>query len=236
MRFFVVALALGACIYESGGTGGSGGGGVGGAGGGPGGAGGGSGGTGGGPGGIVQLSWTLHDQRSDMIIPCRSDETVLVSVSGVDTFPCNAMFGQVTGVPPGNYAVMIYLLDRRQMVEASVSTSSLMVTNGMVSDLGTVLFRVPNAIGDLRLTWEVQSGGLPTNCTPGETVEFGLDNGLFDFNCSDDVATLPSVRAGPYTLSSALKLGMMVESLPPARPLTVLPYTQTDGGHVIFPR
>src|SRR5262245_18891232 len=129
MRYFVVALALGACIYESGGTGGSGGGGVGGVGGGPGGAGGGSGGTGGGPGGIVQLAWTLLDQRGNQIIPCRSDETVLVSVNGLDTFPCNALFGQVTGVPPSNYTVMIYLLVRSQMVEASVMTSTIMVTN-----------------------------------------------------------------------------------------------------------
>ena len=236
MRFFMVALALGACIYESGGTGGSGGGGVGGAGGGPGGSGGGSGGTGGGPGGIIQLAWTLHDQRSDMIIPCRSDETVLVSVSGLDTFPCNAMFGQITGIPPSNYTVMIYLLDRSQMVEASVSTGSILITNGMVTDLGTVVFQVPNAIGDLRLTWEVQSGGLPSTCNPGETVEFGLDNGLFDFSCTDGVATMTSVRAGPYTLSSALKLGMMVENTAPARPITIAPYTQTDGGHIIFLR
>jgi len=235
MRFFVVALALGACIYESGGTGGSGGG-VGGVGGGPGGAGGGSGGTGGSPGGIVQLAWTLHDQRSDMIIPCRSDETVLVSVNSLNMFPCNAMFGQITGIPPSNYTVMIYLLDRSQMVEASVSTGNLLITNGMVSDLGTVLFRVPNSIGDLRLTWEVQSGGAPSTCMPGETVEFGLDSGLFDFACPAGVATMASVRAGPYTLSSALKLGMMVENTVPAFRITVAPYTQTDGGHIIFRR
>jgi len=235
MRYLIVALALGACIYESGGTGGSGGG-VGGAGGGPGGAGGGSGGTGGNPGGIVQVAWTLRDQMTSIVIPCRQDEMVLVSVSGLDTFPCNAMIGQVTGVPPGSYTAMIYLLDANRMVESSVSTSTITVMSGAVTDLGTVLFNVPNAIGDLHVSWEVQMGGQPVGCTGGETAEFGLDNGIFDYSCPAGVATLSSVRAGPYTFTSALKLGMAVETTGPSFPITIAPYTQTDAGHIVFQR
>src|SRR5262245_41342218 len=116
MRVFIVALALAGCIYESGGTGGSGGGGVGGAGG----AGGGVGGSGGSNGAALQFRWTLNDQMTNQPISCRQDETVLVSVTGVDMFPCNQMSAQVVGVPAGMYAVSIYLLDANQRVEANV--------------------------------------------------------------------------------------------------------------------
>src|SRR5215831_14820026 len=117
MRYWLAALAIAGCIYESGGhredTGGSGG------------IGGGPGGSGGAPGdggvnvGYIQLTWTVGDQATGMQIGCRPGETVLIQVSNfVQNYPCPDMFERIGPIPVGNYSVRGSLLDINRSVES----------------------------------------------------------------------------------------------------------------------
>jgi hypothetical protein len=237
MRFLIFALALGGCIYESGGTGGSGGGGAVGGVGGQGGVGGAPGdGGGGGPGGLLQVAWNLYDLNSGALIPCRQDETVLISVMSPDVFPCSAMSAQIQ-LPAGTYDVNIFLLDANRMVESNVQVPGVRIQNFMQANVGPIALRVPNSIGDLLVTWEVDMGGQVIGCQSGELVEIGLGGSqLYDFDCSAGSGTMRSIRTGPYAVSSLLHQGMVTEATGPSFPVTVQPYTTTSGGHIVFQR
>lgn len=237
MRFLIFALVLGGCIYESGGTGGSGGGGAGGGVGGQGGVAGAPGDGGGGrPGGFLQVAWNLYDLNTNALISCRQEETVLVSVLSPNMFPCSAMSAQIQ-LPAGTYDVSIYLLDGNRMVESNVQVPGVVIQDFMQTNIGAIPLRVPNSIGDLLVTWEVDMGGLAVGCQSGELVEIGLGTAqLFDFDCFAGQGTMRSLRAGAYTLSSLLHQGMITEATGPTLPVTVQPYTTTNGGHIVFQR
>jgi hypothetical protein len=237
MRFLAFALVLGGCIYESGGSGGSGGGGAGGGVGGQGGVAGGPGdGGAGGPGGLLQVAWNLYDLNTNALIPCRQEETVLISVLSPNVFPCSAMSAQIS-LPAGTYDVSVYLLDGNRMVEANLNAPGVVIQNFMQTNLGAVPFRVPNSIGDLLVTWEVDVGGQAVGCQSGELVEIGLGTSqLFDFDCFASQGTMMSIRAGAYTLSSLLHQGMITEATGPTLPITVQPYTVTNAAHIVFQR
>jgi len=236
MRLLAFALVLGGCIYESGGTGGTGGGGAIGGGGG-GGVGGAPGDGGGGRrGGFLQVAWNLYDLRTNALIPCRQEETVLISGLSPNVFPCSAMSAQLQ-LPAGNYDVSFFLLDGNRMVESNVQVPGVVIQDFMQTNVGAIPFRVPNSIGDLLVTWEVDMGGQPIGCNSSEQVEIGLGTSqLYDFDCSTGSGTMTTIRTGTYTLSSLLHQGMVTEATGPSVPITIQPYITNNGGHIVFQR
>jgi hypothetical protein len=172
---------------------------------------------------------------SNARIPCRPDESVLVTANGVDMFPCSATRAVTAPIPAGQYNVSIYLLDVNRMVESTVSLPNVVVQDGRITDLGNVVFVVPNAIGNVHFTWEVWVMGMQSTCSPSESIQFDFGNGnSFLTGCTPLSTVLGPVRTGSYSVNTHLLQGMLVETAGPTVQLSVAPYTTTEGGHIVF--
>src|SRR5262249_10319734 len=96
---------------------------------------------------------------------------------------------------------------------------------------------VPNAIGNLHLSWEVDMGGMPIGCSNAETAYFDLGGGqAWVLACAANSADLMSIRTGFYNVQTSLRSGMFIEAVGPTLGINVAPYTLTDGGHIVFNR
>jgi hypothetical protein len=168
-----------------------------------------------------------------IVVPCRSDETVLVSEVGL--FPCTALGATSNAIPAGTYTVNVHLLDSSLQVVAMDSIPNVVVTDGNVTNIGASMY-VPNAIGNVHFTWEVQSTGTP-GCYPGESTAFQFDSYQEQEElCGNQDVTLNNVRTGSYSVGTSLRSGFTIDLAGPTIPLAVAPYTTNEGGHIVFQR
>ena len=237
MKYWLAALTIAGCIYESGGhrgdTGGSGG--IGGA---PGGAGGGAG-DGGVNTGYIQLTWTVNDQATGQQIGCRSGESVLIQVANfVQNYPCPDMFERFGPIPVGTYSVRGSLLDSNRTVESVATADNVVVQANAITDAGNLFFLVPNMPTGVRFSWEIRVGSVagPTRaCNPGEVAYFDFGGFANGQPCSNFSAEIDGVMPGSYSVvPSLLNSGGGTETTSGPVSVSIVPSMITDGGHIVF--
>lgn len=238
MRYWLAALAIAGCIYESGGsrTQGSGG------------SGGiitGSGGSGGAPGdggvniGFIDLSWIVVDQNTGQNVGCQLGETVLVQVGNfIQNFPCTDMGEQLGPIPVGTYSIRASLLDSSRTVEAVATIDNVTVPLNSVTNAGTAVFMVARMPTGVRFSWEIRVGsaaGPARGCNPGETAYFDFGGFASGHPCINLGAEIDGVMPGGYSVvPSLLNSGGGAENTAGPINVNITPGMITDGGHIVF--
>jgi hypothetical protein len=197
----------------------------------------------------LAVSWTIEDP-SFKPTTCLSvsgatmDLDVLNVASNVayhDTFPCDAMAGTSSTLPPGDYSVAMRLRDASaSVVSEAIAPTTYPVQAGCSTDLGLVPFDAALTTPDqfISLSWSIETvAGVRRTCATAHaaTVELDAGTNTFRWPCINGEAATTSLAPASYPVTiKLLDATGTVLSVTPSMPVPVMSGQPSPLGNVFF--